>query len=120
VIPPAEALDQPFWDGLAAGVVRIQRCGCGHAQFPPLPACEDCGSAALDWAEASGQGTLWSWVAFHRQYFPHLPPPYTVARVKLEEGPFVLCLLEGEPPPLDTPVCVVGGTPERPAPVCRA
>jgi uncharacterized OB-fold protein len=57
----------------------------------------------------SGQGTLLSWVVFHRTYFPELPPPYTVAAVQLTEGPILIAnLLDADerPPALDMPVSV--------------
>ena len=46
---------------------------------------------------ASGRGTLQSWVAFHRAYWPGFGPdlPYDVCLVRLEEGPLMVSSLVG-------------------------
>ena len=44
------------------------------------------------WKEASGRGTLESWVDFHRAYWDGFKGdlPYRVCLVKLEEGPVII------------------------------
>jgi uncharacterized OB-fold protein len=64
VIPPVPTRDdQFFWDGVAAGHLLLQRCGdCGVLRHPPQPMCGACGSLALDTQEATGRGTVFTWV----------------------------------------------------------
>src|SRR6266700_1562165 len=58
---------QPFWDGCAAGELRIQRClDCDQPYFYPRPVCPACGSANVEWFTASGAATLYSYVINHR------------------------------------------------------
>ena len=50
------------------------------------------------WIEASGGGTLESWVDMHRAYWDGFKDdlPYRVCLVRLEEGPVVVNNLVGE------------------------
>mgnify|MGYP006282016447 FL=1 len=50
------------------------------------------------WKPLKGQGTILSWVIFHRQYFDNFPPPYNVVAVQLDEGPIVISNLVGAEP----------------------
>jgi uncharacterized OB-fold protein len=79
VIPPVPTLDdQFFWDGVAEGRLLLQRCGdCGVLRHPPQPMCAACGSLALDTVEASGRGTVFTWL---------LTDDRIAAVVALEEG----------------------------------
>lgn len=107
-LPTPSAADHPYWEGAREGVLRLPRClDCERLFFPPAGRCPVCGGVALEWIDCSGHGRIWSWVVFHRQYFPDLPPSYVVVRVQLEEGPFLIAnLVEGEPA-MDAPVEVV-------------
>jgi len=99
--PPAVMglYDRPMWDSIRARGMRLQRCrGCGALQYPPAPGCVACGSEELDWAPVSGEGTILSWVIFHRQYLPAYPAPYNVVAVRLAEGPVMISNLEGPAP----------------------
>ena len=95
--------EAPFWEYVQARELRLQRCDdCACLRYPPAPVCPSCLSESSGWEMMSGQGTLLSWVVFHRMYFPALPPPYTVAAVQLAEGPILIAnLLDvGEHPPV--------------------
>jgi len=86
---------QPFWDGTAAGELRLQRCrDCGTAYFYPRPLCPSCGSSTVDWFTASGRGTLYSYTINHRPA-PGFEPPYAIAVVELAEGPRMLANIVG-------------------------
>ena len=62
---------RPFWDGLAAGEVRLQRCrACDSWVFYPRPRCSPCLSDALDWHTVSGRGNA---LQLHRR--PAGDPP---------------------------------------------
>ncbi|NUP66014.1 MAG: Zn-ribbon domain-containing OB-fold protein [Nonomuraea sp.] len=79
---------QPFWDGTAAGELRIQRCQtCARHYFYPRPSCPHCGSDDVEWVRATGRATLYSYVINHRPA-PGFEGegPYAIAVVELEEG----------------------------------
>jgi uncharacterized OB-fold protein len=105
---------RPFWDGAAAGELRIQRCdGCGRHFFYPRPACPHCGSGDVAWVTATGRATLHSYVINHRPA-PGFEDeaPYVIAIVELEEGVRMMSNLVGVPAdpehlPLDLPLRVV-------------
>ncbi|MEU8507857.1 bifunctional MaoC family dehydratase N-terminal/OB-fold nucleic acid binding domain-containing protein [Streptomyces brevispora] len=81
-----------FWKGIAAHQLLIQRCGaCGTLRFPWLPGCNACGSPEWETAEASGEGTVFSYVVMHHPPFPAFSEsdeagPYAVALIELAEG----------------------------------
>ena len=65
----------------------IQRCaGCGALRHPPRPMCPRCQSLEWDTVEATGRGTVYSFVIPHHPPLPWFPEPYVVALVDLEEG----------------------------------
>lgn len=101
-----------YWEGTAAGELRVQRCSSGHAVFPPRALCPECGLDDLQWVAASGRGTLHSYLVQHRPA-PGWEDevPYVVAIVKLEEGPQMMSNVVGVAPdpaqlPLDLPLVV--------------
>jgi uncharacterized OB-fold protein len=100
---------QHFWDGTAAGELRLQRCrGCDRTYFPPQPFCPGCGGEDVEVVLASGRGSLYSYVITHRAA-PGFEAPYVIAEVELAEGPRLLSNLVGLAPdpaelPLDLPL----------------
>ncbi|CAM5595175.1 DNA-binding protein OS=Streptomyces alboniger OX=132473 GN=CP975_17160 PE=4 SV=1 [Streptomyces alboniger] len=87
-----------FWEGVAAHRLLIQRCGgCGVPRFPWLPGCNACGSAEWDTVEASGEGTVHSYVVMHHPPFPAFDPPYAVGLVELAEGVRIVSNVVGVP-----------------------
>ncbi len=76
-----------FWEGAKTGKLLLQRCGdTGKAYFPPRPFSPYTGTRNVEVFEASGRGTLHSYVIHHRPV-PGFKPPYAIAVVELEEGP---------------------------------
>ncbi|MFI9183372.1 bifunctional MaoC family dehydratase N-terminal/OB-fold nucleic acid binding domain-containing protein [Streptomyces goshikiensis] len=76
-----------FWEGVRAHRLLIQRCSsCATLRFPWLPGCNACASPEWDTVEASGAGTVFSYVVMHHPPFPAFDPPYAVALVELAEG----------------------------------
>lgn len=87
-----------FWDGVAEHRLLIQRCaGCGALRFPWLPGCASCGSPQWDTVEASGAGTVYSYVVMHHPPFPAFDPPYAVGLIELEEGVRMVSNVVGVP-----------------------
>jgi uncharacterized OB-fold protein len=101
--------EKPFWDYVQNRELRLQRCNKGHFRYPPGPSCPICMSTEFSWQKVSGLGRLISWTVFHRQYFPGLPVPYTVACGMLEEGPLLVANITGapdQPLKLDMPLVI--------------
>jgi uncharacterized OB-fold protein len=87
-----------FWDGVAEHRLLIQRCGgCRTLRFPWLPGCNACGSPEWDTVEASGAGTVYSYVVMHHPPFPAFDPPYAVALIELAEGVRMVSNVVGVP-----------------------
>ena len=92
-LPNLDTDNRPFWAATRQGKFMLQFCrDCGDTRFPPGPVCPKCLSSNQDWKEASGKGTLESWVDFHRAYWDGVKGelPYRVCMVRLEEGPVVV------------------------------
>ncbi|HET7653641.1 MAG TPA: bifunctional MaoC family dehydratase N-terminal/OB-fold nucleic acid binding domain-containing protein [Acidimicrobiales bacterium] len=75
-----------FFEGAAQGKLLIQKCrGCGMLHHPPKAACE-CGSFEFDTVEATGRGTVYSFVVNHYPQVPAFDYPLAVGLIELEEG----------------------------------
>jgi uncharacterized OB-fold protein len=88
--PVPDDVSQPFWDGCAAGELRMQACGaCGRLRFPPRPMCPWCRSMSVEWPVMSGLGTVWSFAVPHPPLLPAYAElaPYNVVVVTLDEDP---------------------------------
>jgi uncharacterized OB-fold protein len=76
-----------FFEGAKEGKLLIQRCSeCGTLRHPPRPACPNCRSFRWDTVQASGRGTIYSYVVNHYPQVPAFDYPLIVALVELEEG----------------------------------
>ena len=98
-VPVPTPETQPFWDGCAAGELRIQRCRTAATPyFYPRPVCPACGSVSVEWFTASGRATLYSYVINHRPA-PGFEDdgPYAIAVVQLAEGPRMMTSITGVP-----------------------
>jgi len=81
-----------FFEGAAAGELRLQQCSaCGAFRFPPKPVCGSCRSAKWEWAAVSGRGTVYSFVVVHQSANPAYAErvPYDVVLVEPDEAPGV-------------------------------
>jgi uncharacterized protein len=89
LVPRGDGESDGFWEGTAAGELRLQACGaCGTFRFPPRVMCPHCQSTERHWRRVSGRGTIWSFVVCHPPLLPAYAPfaPYPVITVTLEEG----------------------------------
>lgn len=88
-----------FWDGAREHKLLIQRCkACGTLRHPPGPCCPKCHSFEWDTMQASGRGTVYSYVVMH---YPEVPPfeyPNPVGLIELEEGTRLVAQLVGVKP----------------------
>lgn len=113
IFPVVDDLNRPFWDGCAAGELRLQAClRCGLIRYPISDTCPRCLSHDADWRPLSGRGEIMSAVVFHRIYNQAWKDrvPYNVAMIQLAEGPRMLgnvLPLDERDLPAGTPVHVV-------------
>ncbi|MEO7020181.1 MAG: Zn-ribbon domain-containing OB-fold protein [Ktedonobacteraceae bacterium] len=79
---------QPYWDGIAQGELRIQRCdSCARAVFYPRALCPYCHENKLSWIVATGKGTIYSYTVAHQGFGSFAQDiPYVIAIVELAEG----------------------------------
>jgi uncharacterized protein len=86
---------KPFWDATAEGRLLLPRCqDCQAVVWYPRPFCPECASTNIDWFQASGRGSVYSYT-INRRGQADLPEyrnagVYVLAYVELEEGPRVL------------------------------
>ncbi|MET8447432.1 bifunctional MaoC family dehydratase N-terminal/OB-fold nucleic acid binding domain-containing protein [Streptomyces sp. NPDC005209] len=87
-----------FWEGVSRRQLLIQRCAdCGTLRHPWLPGCNACGCLEWDTVEASGEGTVHSYVVMHHPPFPAFDPPYAVGLIELAEGVRMVSNVVGVP-----------------------
>jgi hypothetical protein len=111
IVPTLTDANRPFWDGCAAGELRLQQCAsCDLIRYPISATCPRCLSSDAEWRAMSGRGEVLSAIAFHRAYNPAWADrvPYNVALIQLEEGPRLISNVL----PLDR-LRVPAGTPVR-------
>ncbi|MFI6284261.1 Zn-ribbon domain-containing OB-fold protein [Streptomyces sp. NPDC051018] len=88
----------PYWEAAREHRLVLQRCAdCRVFQFYPRPFCLTCQSDAVGWVTASGLGVVHSRTTTHIAVTPGLTPPYAVAVVELDEGPWLVTNLVGGP-----------------------
>lgn len=88
-----------FWDGAREGRLLIQRCkGCGALRHPPGPSCPQCHSFEWDTVQASGRGTVYSFVVMHHPEVPPFEHPNPIGLIELEEGTRLIAQLVGVKP----------------------
>lgn len=83
--PRQDGIDVAYWEGLAAGELRLQRCdGCDRWRWGPAWRCPDCGSWELTWRRVEPVGRVFSWIRTHQAFVPAL----------VDAVPFVNVLVE--------------------------
>jgi uncharacterized OB-fold protein len=93
--PLVEPDTKAFWEATAEGRLLLPRCqACETVIWYPRSYCPACGSIGVNWVEASGRGTIYSFtvnrlgradVAEYRGL-----GPFVLAYVELEEGPRIM------------------------------
>lgn len=100
-VPPlAESVElEPHLAGLREGRLLLPRCRrCAAVIWYPRAFCPQCGSLDVDWFEASGRGTIYSFTVVRRGQGPYATAaPYVLAYVELAEGPRVLTNVNADP-----------------------
>jgi uncharacterized OB-fold protein len=99
-IPVPDEISAPFFDGARIGKLMLQHCtACEMWSFPVRERCPHCFAAALEWCQASGRGTLYTYTVMHQVMNPGFASsvPYNIAQVDLEEGVRMVSNIVGIP-----------------------
>ena len=84
--PVITAESKAFFDAARQGRLLIPVCTtCTRAHWYPRAICPFCASDKVDWREASGKGTIYTFSIMRR-----VKEPYVIAHVTLAEGPTML------------------------------
>ncbi|HSB94911.1 MAG TPA: OB-fold domain-containing protein [Spongiibacteraceae bacterium] len=84
-----------FWEGVKEGRLLIQQCSdCSALRQPPGPMCPHCQSLQWHAKQASGRGTVYSWIV-SRHPTELDANPRIVALIDLEEGVRMVSNLRG-------------------------
>jgi uncharacterized OB-fold protein len=88
-LPVPTPISQPFWDGTRQHRLLLQRCEARHVFYYARSHCPQCLSNRLEWFDASGKGSLYSFTVARRPTSPDFEQdvPYVIAVVELDEGP---------------------------------
>lgn len=92
LVPIADELSKPFWDAVNEKRLIVQNCtACNTLQYPPRPACRDCGSEKLEWKETSGRGHISTYVVMTDIHLEHRIPdqPFNLALITLDDDPLI-------------------------------
>ena len=87
ITPPAVNPEtKPFWDAAREGRFLVPFCSaCSKAHWYPRAICPFCTSDKVEWRQASGKGTIYTFSVMQR-----VKEPYAIAHVTLAEGPTML------------------------------
>jgi uncharacterized OB-fold protein len=84
--PVITAESKAFFDAARQGRFLIPVCtACYRAHWYPRAICPFCASDKVQWREASGKGTVYTFSVMRR-----VKEPYIIAHVTLAEGPTML------------------------------
>ena len=89
MIPDPTPETEFFWRKTKDHELWIQRCiDCSEAFFYPRLHCPKCNTDKVEWFQASGRGTLYSYMINYRPAPGfEAEAPYAIAVIELEEGP---------------------------------
>ena len=75
--------DERYFEAAGQGKLLLKKCSdCGQVHHFPRGICPHCFSSKVDWVEAKGTGTIYSYSVTRRAG----PIPYCIAYVTLDEG----------------------------------
>ena len=99
-LPHPTEISTPYWQGLQAHELRLQRCEHGHWLFFPRTHCPTCGSRHLQWHPVSGEGVVYSYTVARVPTLPEFTDetPQLLAVVELAEGVHINTTLVGLTP----------------------
>ncbi len=79
--------DEPYFEAAAQGRLLVKACkACGEVHHYPRSFCPFCWSTDVEWQEAKGTGSIYTYSVSRRG----ADAPYCIAYVTLDEGPVML------------------------------
>ena len=88
-LPTVDPESAPYWSALKENRLILKHCrDCGRHHFYPRALCPHCHSDALEWSDARGTGSIYSFTVARRPAGPAFKAdaPYVVAVIDLDEG----------------------------------
>jgi uncharacterized OB-fold protein len=87
-LPRVNDTSRPYWDGVQAGKLLLQRCrACGSFVHYPRAWCPACWKTDLEWVESRGKGRIVTFTVVHQALESYAGDvPYVLAVVRLDEG----------------------------------
>lgn len=94
-----EKVVEQFYQNLEEGKIMGRKCPkCGHVEFPPVYACNECGSLETEWYEISGKAKMHSIVMpaalSSKPEYKNLGK-FAYGEVELEEGTRLNAVVRG-------------------------
>jgi uncharacterized protein len=98
--PVPHSFSKPFWEAAQQGKLMLQYCpAAGKYQFYPRPVSIYTGRRDLEWREASGKGTVYTFTVSQKAPPPFKNvAPFVIATVELAEGVRIIANLINCPP----------------------
>ncbi|MCF0229357.1 MAG: hypothetical protein HUJ76_06650 [Parasporobacterium sp.] len=94
-----ERIVKTYYDNLEQGKITARKCkDCGAIEWPPLLACNTCGSTEMEWIEIEAKGKMLQFVMsspITRRPEMEDIKPYVLAVVQIDEGPAVNAMVRG-------------------------
>lgn len=94
-----EKVVEKFYEGLEEGKILGRKCPkCGHVEFPPVYACNECGNYETEWYEISGKAKMHSIVmpaALSSKPEYKKLGKYAYGEVEIEEGTRLNAVVRG-------------------------
>lgn len=100
-LPTPSPETQFFWDKCRAHELWVPYCrACQRFYWFPRDFCPVCGSRDVEWRQASGRGTIYTYAIHYRAFHPgwNDDVPYVTALIDLEEGVRIFTQLVGIAP----------------------
>lgn len=98
-IPEVTPETERYWRAAAEGTLLVRACtACGFTFHYPRAFCPECFSPDVEWRDATGEGTVYSFSpAYRMSGWPEEDLPLLVAYVELDEGPRIITNIDADP-----------------------
>lgn len=97
-----------FYEYLKEGRLVTTRCTeCGHVTWPPKTMCPECASAAVEWADLPGEGTVVGYTVAERGIPAGFPIPTVFVLVQVGPVRILSRLIDAKPEQVELGMTVV-------------
>lgn len=108
-LPRVTPATERYWRGAAAEELLVRECcACDLVFFYPRAHCPNCFGEDVEWVEADGTGTVYTYSVSDRvEGWPECDLPVVLAYVELDEGPRLMTnLVDCDPDVVEVGVAV--------------